>query len=77
MGNTPEKFNIDRLLVKAGAWNGSSNKDDVMEKFADLLYDEFQNMTLEEFKKHIRHKVMLEKHSNEIVVTFGFEIIKP
>lgn len=77
MDNTPKNLDIDRLLVKAGAWERSSNKDDVMDKFVDLLYEEFQNMTLEEFKKHIRHKVMLEKHSNEIVVTFGFEIIKP
>ncbi|MGC7931294.1 hypothetical protein ACP3VS_22070 [Lysinibacillus sp. VIII_CA] len=70
-------IDIDGLLVAAGAWEKNQSLDNVMDKFSDSLYEEFQNMTLEEFKKHIRHKVMLEKHSNEIVVTFGFEIIKP
>lgn len=70
-------IDIDGLLVTAGAWEKNQSLDNVMDKFSDSLYEEFQNMTLEEFKKHIRHKVMLEKHSNEIVVTFGFSIIKP
>lgn len=64
-------MDINNLLIEAGGWGRNSNNDEVMDKLTRLLYEEFQNMTLQEFKQHFRRKVTMEKKTNELVIEFA------
>lgn len=64
-------MDISNLLIEAGGWGHNPNNDEVMDKLTILLYGEFQNMTLQQFKEHLRRKVTFEKATKELVIEFA------
>ena len=75
MDSTRKKFNMSELLVASGCFAQGGDDQEQMGKFSELLYQEFQKMSLQEFKGYIRNKLIIEKRSSELVVEFGFKIV--
>jgi len=68
-----KRMDINDLLTKAGGWELNADSEEVMGKIAELLYEEFQKMTPQEFKQHLRREVKFEKSTREFVIQFAFQ----
>lgn len=66
LDSTRKKFNMDELLVASGCFAQGGDDQEQMGKFSELLYQEFQKMSLQEFKGHIRYKLIIEKNQTNL-----------
>lgn len=68
-------MDIDELTFQAGFFDCGGDDKEKMAKFSELLFNELQKMSLNEFKNRIRNKLTLEKKTREIVVELAFKVI--
>ncbi|MGE7114826.1 hypothetical protein [Lysinibacillus sp. NPDC047702] len=68
-------MNIHSLIDEIDLLNSGVDYEKKVKDFLELLFSEIQKMSLDEFKKSVRHKLIYQRISKEFTIELGFKLI--